>query len=209
MLYRHIYHIQSIEVRLLTRIAGAPHIQLQSHIHTPYVTNKLKRVQLCFVLLQERKRERIITPICNLNNNINLDKTRMPPKKTQKVSADETSSTIIAEPVMDQLASIMNSLEAIATSMGELQIVSKKNTENIENLKKELLPVENKNENGDFIHFEPNGGSTPVGDAALCMESSQAVKLYDLPTFSGEAAEWPLFLASYNDTTKCLLNAAT
>ncbi|XP_036340234.1 uncharacterized protein LOC118749538 [Rhagoletis pomonella] len=95
-----------------------------------------------------------------------------------------------------QINAIIATLNALRASVEELRNSTVESQRDIIRLRENIRPQEMGEQN---VTIQP----APRESSIVAMPSTDStVKLYDLPTFAGNAEEWPLFFANYNDTTE-------
>ncbi|XP_036334843.1 uncharacterized protein LOC118745501 [Rhagoletis pomonella] len=105
-----------------------------------------------------------------------------------------------------QLATIVASLNALTNAVAQLKTVTEESQRDIERLRNNIQIDVQQASQPNLIEATHQSSSVsypegPVQSTALAASES-VTKLYDLPIFSGNSDEWPLFLANFKDTTQ-------
>ncbi|XP_067613958.1 uncharacterized protein [Eurosta solidaginis] len=123
---------------------------------------------------------------------------------TQHDPEENTEGAVGASQI--HLASIVESMNALTNAVSELRVATEESQRDIERLRSN---IEREAQQVPQPHLvEATRQSSPVSlperptqDTVLASNES-VTKLYDLPSFSGNSDEWPLFLANFKDTTQ-------
>ncbi|XP_036346995.1 uncharacterized protein LOC118756332 isoform X1 [Rhagoletis pomonella] len=102
-----------------------------------------------------------------------------------------------------QFSAIVASLNALTNAVAQLKTVTEESQRDIERLRNNIeldvhQPVVTQQASETTSEIMPERSAQNT----LVETSESANKLYDLPTFSGNTEEWPLFLANFKDTTE-------
>ncbi|XP_036348019.1 uncharacterized protein LOC118757413 [Rhagoletis pomonella] len=96
----------------------------------------------------------------------------------------------------DHMNAIIVTLNALRASVEELRNSTMESQRDIIRLREDMQPP---NEIGQSATLQPAQGES---SQMVVPATDSQVKLYDLPTFGGNAEEWSLFFANFNDTTE-------
>ncbi|XP_055923385.1 uncharacterized protein LOC129953880 [Eupeodes corollae] len=100
------------------------------------------------------------------------------------------------------MTGLVSSINALKAAVEELRKDTAESQTAIKDLsiQVEALPIQNR----DSLDTSADHFSTPLVGNNLLIPAGNLTntRIYDLPTFSGNAEEWPLFFASFEDTTE-------
>ncbi|XP_036341069.1 uncharacterized protein LOC118750458 [Rhagoletis pomonella] len=121
----------------------------------------------------------------------------------QGVQDDTDEDGNAAQPA--HMTAIIASLNALTNAVAQLKAITEESQRDIERLRNNIQFDARSNV---IEAMQQDSETTPVTrperstQNAVLEVSDSVTKLYDLPIFSGNTEDWPLFLANYKDTTE-------
>ena len=123
--------------------------------------------------------------------------------KDNTLTMAEENEIATGHELSGSMAQMMSMLQAMQASMDEIKNNNKANQIEMQALRAIVTSCENDNESVSSELPEDSNEEQPVPNANHSVPAVQPmVKIYDLPKFSGNAEDWPLFKSNFDETTQ-------